>query len=100
MTWYLSIKARPHVAMKWAVFLRFLAFRSIADHRRLSQASPEKSQQCGQCATHDDIFELSPAMYIAAMVIRIIKLRNLCHILQDSLSNAYHHAENRLRIGQ
>ena len=46
------------------------------------------------------MFQHSPAMFIAAMVIRNIYLRNLSAISQDSLSNAHHHVENRLRIGQ
>ena len=39
-------------------------------HRRPSQVSPQKSQQCGQSATQDGMFLYSPAMPIAAMVIR------------------------------
>ena len=42
----------------------------MADHCRLSQVSPKNSQQCDQSATHDAMFSLSPAMVIAAMVIR------------------------------
>ena len=34
--------------------------------------SPQKSQQCGQSASHDGMFLYSPAMSIAAMVIRNI----------------------------
>ena len=51
---------------QFAVILGFC----IADHRRTSQVSPPKSQQCGQSATHDGMFSLSPAMVISAMVIR------------------------------
>ena len=53
-------------------FAAILGFRSIAERRRTSQVSPPKSQQCGQSATHDGMFSLSPAMVIAAMVIRNI----------------------------
>ena len=68
----LHVKALPHAAIKQGIFLRFYAFRSIADHRRSSQVSPQKSQQCGMSASHDGIFLYSPAMPIAAMVIRNI----------------------------
>ena len=68
----LSLKARPHAAIKQGIFLRFEAFRSIADHRRSSQVTPKKSQQCDQSATHDGMFLYSPAMLITAMVIRNI----------------------------
>ena len=50
----------------------FPASKSIADHRRLSQLSSSKSQQCGQSATHDGLFPYSLAMFSAAMVIRNI----------------------------
>ena len=74
-------KALPHTAMKWIIFLRFGASRSIADHRRSSQVSALKSQQCGQSATHDGMFSYSPGMFIAAMVIRNIQLIILYHII-------------------
>ena len=45
---------------------------SITDHHRTAQVSPEKSQQCGQSATHDGMCQPSPAMLIAAMEIRNI----------------------------
>ena len=64
------VKALPHVAMKWVIFLRFCASGSIAAHRRLSQVYPLKSQQCGQSATHYGRFPFSPGMVITAMVIR------------------------------
>ena len=65
-------KALPHDAMKWAVFLRFCDSRSIAEHRRTSQVSPEKLQQCGQSTTNDGVCQHSPAILIAVMVIRNI----------------------------
>ena len=46
-----------------------LSVRSIADHCKYLQ---KKLQQCGQSATHNGMFEHSPAMFIAAMVIRNI----------------------------
>ena len=50
----------------------FLIYRSIADHRRSSQTSPQKPQLCGQLTTHDGMFPYSPAMEIAAMANIII----------------------------
>ena len=37
-----------------------------------AQVPPQKSQQCGQSATHDGMFLYSPAMFIAAMVMKHI----------------------------
>ena len=48
----------------------FTAISSFQKHRRPSQVSPQKSQQCGQSATDDGMFSYSPVMFIAAMVIR------------------------------
>ena len=50
----------------------FPAILSFYKHRRPSQVSPKKSQQCGKPATHDGKCSCSPAMIIAAMVIRNI----------------------------
>ena len=44
----------------------------MAGHRWPSQVSPKISQQCGQSGTHNGMFSSSPAMVIAAMVIRNI----------------------------
>ena len=66
----------------------FKAFRTIADHRSLSQVSPPKSQQCGQSATHDGMFSYSPAMLIAAIVFRNIQLRNFT-MLQTACKSHY-----------
>ena len=49
-------KALPHNAMKWAIFLRFLASRSIPEHPRTSQVSHQNLQQSCQPATHDGTF--------------------------------------------
>ena len=62
--------------------------------------SPQKLQQCGQSATHDAMFSYSPAMIIAAMVMRNIKLITLGLILQESLLNDRHYVANRLKIGK
>ena len=41
-------------------------------HRRPSQVSPKKSQQCGQSATHDGRFPFSPEFSIAGIAYRNI----------------------------
>ena len=92
-------KALSHAAIKWAISLRFWASRSIADHHRSSHVSPLKSQQCGQSATHNGMFSYSPAMLIAAMVIRNIKLRIFIHISHGSLLNPHYNAANRFKFG-
>ena len=46
------------------------------------------------------MFSLSPVMFIAAMAIRNIQLRNCNHISHEYVSNAHHFAENLLQIGQ
>ena len=61
--------------------------------------SPQKSQQCGQSATHDGMFSSSPAMVIAAMVIRNMELRNYKDISHECVLNGHHFAEIRLEIG-
>ena len=48
-----------------------------------------KSLQCGQSAIHDGMFPYFPAMFIAVMAIRNIKLRTSSDI-----------AENRLKMAQ
>ena len=83
--------------MKWVIVLRFRASRSIAHHRISSQVSPQKLRQCGQSATHDGMFSYSPAMFIAAMVIRNILLTILPHISQERLLNHHHNAANCLK---
>ena len=89
--------------MPWmlAFLLRFVGFlnTSIADHRRSSQVSPERSQQCGQSVTHDGMFEHSPAMFIAAMLIKNIQLTRLPNISLESSLNPHHNAANRLKFG-
>ena len=50
------------------------ASQTIANHRWSSQVSPKRSQQSGQPATHDSLLLYSPAIVIAAMAIRNIKL--------------------------
>ena len=61
--------ALPHAVMKWGIFQRFCASRSIPHHPRPLQVSPPKSQQCGQSATRDEMFSYSPEMLIAMTVI-------------------------------
>ena len=61
------------------------ASQTNANHRTPSHVSPLKSQQYGQSATHDGIFSYSPAMFIAAMVIRNTLLTILTHISYGSL---------------
>ena len=69
-------------------------------HRRPSQVSPPKLQQCGQSQTHDGMFSLSPAMVIAAMAIRNIQLSVSTHISNERTLKAPHFAENHLKIGE
>ena len=77
-----------------SLFPAILSFKKL---RRTSQVSPPKSQQCGQSATHDWMFSLSPAMVLAAMAIRNIQLNVSTHISHE---RAHHFAENRLQIGE
>ena len=59
--------------------------------------SPKISQLCGQSATHDGMFSLSPAMVIAAMVTKNIQLRKSDHILHECVLNGHHSAAIRLK---
>ena len=65
-------KALPH-AMKWTIFLSLRSSRSIADCRRSSRVSPQKSQQCGQSATHNGISAYTLVIFIVVMTIRNIQ---------------------------
>ena len=89
---------RPGHTMRWneEFCCDFKAFRTIADHRSLSQVSAAKSQQCGQSASHAGMFSYSPAMLIAGIVFTNIKLRNLSHISHESLLNPHYNAANRM----
>ena len=78
----------------------FPAILRCFNHRRPSQVSPRKSQQCGQPAAHDGMFSLSPAIFIAVKATRNINLIILCHTSHEGWSNAHQNAANRLRIGQ
>ena len=88
-------KALPNAAMKRIIFQRFQTSRSIADHLRSSQVSPPKLQQCGQSIIHDGMFSYSPAMFIAAMVIRNIQLPHISH---ESSLKSHHNDAKRLKI--
>ena len=54
-------------------FLCIVWQTTLCDFKLLEASQTRKKwQQCGQSATYDGIFELSPAMFIAAMAIRNI----------------------------